>query len=118
MKQYPRIPPDAERCSKPNVADDTGWHFNRCKRRGVVEEDGKLWCKQHSPSAKRTRLEAATARYNAQNEARNAPYRKIERLEDINRDLLAALKELAEHPDDSTSRARARAFIAKAELPA
>ena len=94
MRRYPRIPPDDERCSKDNVSDGTGWHFGRCKRRGTVKENDKLWCKQHSPSATKARRQARSERWDAAQNARMAPYREAERLKAINHDLLAALEEI------------------------
>lgn len=126
MRKYPRIPPDDERCSKPNVADDSGWHLERCKRRGVVKEDSKLWCKQHSPSAVAKRKQDSAARWQAQQDAMMAPYRQVERLETINRDLLAALEALVALAKPKNGRRKrlhpalenAEAAIAKAKLPA
>ena len=45
------------------------WNRYPCSRNGVVEEDGKWWCRQHAPSAVKARREKASARYNAKWEA-------------------------------------------------
>ena len=63
MRGYPRIPPDNERCQKNNVSDGTGWHYDRCKRRGAVKEENKLWCKQHAPSAEAARSQESSKRW-------------------------------------------------------
>lgn len=31
------------------------YRYESCKRRGVIEEDGKMWCRQHAPSTVRKR---------------------------------------------------------------
>ena len=55
--------PDQQRCSE-KVANNERWvNVFPCRRKGVVEEDGKWWCKQHSPSAKKARREARSAKY-------------------------------------------------------
>jgi hypothetical protein len=35
----------------------------------VVERDGMLWCRQHDPEAEKARLEAATTRWKAEDDA-------------------------------------------------
>ena len=72
--------PQSERCSEQNVPDGTGWHSSRCSRRGTLTEDGKLWCFQHAPSAKRERLAKSTARWEADQVRRLAPERERARL--------------------------------------
>ena len=47
---------DPSRCSAA-VADFSGYRFNQCRRKGVVEQGGKLWCKQHNPDAVKARSE-------------------------------------------------------------
>lgn len=44
---------DSKRCSRNNIPDpgSRGFHFHRCRKRGVVERDGKLYCKVHDPVA-------------------------------------------------------------------
>lgn len=50
------------------VYDDAAWSRGRlCARRGVVEEDGRWWCRQHAPSHVR-------ARYDTDRAARAAQY--------------------------------------------
>ena len=37
-------------CAKSVPDDGRSMSFHQCLRRGINEEDGKLWCKQHTPS--------------------------------------------------------------------
>lgn len=50
---------DPKRCQKQVWI---GSWYSQCRRKGSVEEDGKLWCKQHTPSAEAARLEASNKR--------------------------------------------------------
>ena len=43
-------------CAK-MVWRESSWRHAPCARAGVVQEDGKLWCRQHSPSATKKRDE-------------------------------------------------------------
>lgn len=54
-----------EQCPQ-RVVDDYGPH--QCKRRGVVREEGKLWCKQHAPSAVEARRKTAEELFCRQSE--------------------------------------------------
>lgn len=40
-----------------------GAGFHPCVRNGVVQEDGRWWCRQHAPSAVQARKEAREAKY-------------------------------------------------------
>lgn len=82
------------RCSKPNVSDGTGWHFNQCSRQGTITEKGKSWCFQHAPSKVKTRKDERHVRYEARMDALLAPEREVDRLRAINAKLLAALPSL------------------------
>ena len=82
-----------ERCPEQGIPDSTGWHYYQCSRRGTIDEDGKLWCFQHAPSAKRKRRGESDARYKADQDRRLAPARERERLRDVNAKLLAALEQ-------------------------
>jgi len=53
---------DPKRCHAMVMARP-GWYKYQCARRGVVEEDGQLWCKQHAPSAVKARADARTLKY-------------------------------------------------------
>ena len=56
--------PDEERCCE-QVRGSGAWpRYHRCRRRGVVTEDGKLFCKQHSSAAKDARLQKAVDKFN------------------------------------------------------
>lgn len=49
-----------ERCARQSYKI---WPPTQCKRPGTVEEEGKLWCWQHAPSAAKRRYEETIARY-------------------------------------------------------
>lgn len=59
---------DPERCYR-IVATDA-WSSRQCSRKGVIEEDGRLWCKQHAPSAVRERTKQAEERMDREIEQR------------------------------------------------
>jgi len=42
------------------------WHSHQCSRKGVVEQDGKLYCKQHDPERIKSKREAETGKFKAQ----------------------------------------------------
>lgn len=46
------------------------WPPSQCSRKGVIEEDGHIWCRQHAPSAVKKRNAESEARWNARFEAR------------------------------------------------
>lgn len=50
----------SERCAKHVFGD---YVSHQCTRRGVVEEDGAVWCRQHVPSAVKARREEASRKY-------------------------------------------------------
>lgn len=50
-----------QRCCE-NVFD--GWHHHPCSRKGVIERDGKWYCKQHDPEAVKARRAASDAKWN------------------------------------------------------
>ena len=56
-------------CAK-MVRREGSWRNAPCARAGVVQEDGKLWCRQHSPSATKKRDEK-----NAQVRAEHMKYK-------------------------------------------
>lgn len=51
---------DKKKCSGTIHRD---YQFHQCSRRGLIEEDGQLWCKQHAPSAVKARREKSNDRY-------------------------------------------------------
>lgn len=56
--------PLEEQCSEPRVSDNERWSsYHRCERKGKLEEEGKLWCKQHAPSTIVKRRVANQAHY-------------------------------------------------------
>lgn len=59
---------DPNRCSKTLFHRDA-WNRSQCARKGVVEEEGTLWCKQHAPSAVKQRREASEKSWVEKNKA-------------------------------------------------
>jgi len=70
------IQQDQQMCSE-QVSDHGRWvNYYPCKRKGIVEEDGKWWCKQHSPSDKKAKREARSAKYEKESAVRRAGWDK------------------------------------------
>jgi len=67
--------PTGERCEA-TFMDDSGWHLQRCARKGRYEEQGKHWCKQHLPSLKRTRGEERSRQWQADFDSRAEAHRR------------------------------------------
>ena len=88
--------PDPKKCSERMTR---GWTYGQCSRKGVVTEDGKLWCKQHAPSNVKARLEASNRRWKekqnqrARARASVAWYHVIEKLKTDDPELAAKVKE-------------------------
>lgn len=76
------------------VRSSDGWHTYRCSREGVIEREGKFYCRQHDPVAVKARHDARDAKWEAewaaQTAARAAAKAAAER-----QARLAALAELA-----------------------
>jgi hypothetical protein len=83
--------------------DDTGWHLTQCSRNGKYEEEGKHWCRQHSPSATKARQKASDQRYEAisrRNSEKWAEQRERDRRAECFPDLVAALEPFAKYSAD------------------
>lgn len=63
--------------------------FHQCTRKWKVEKRGHRWCTQHDPDKIEERKKKARAKYEAQMDARMAPYRRIKKLEERVRELEA-----------------------------
>ena len=50
--------------------------FTPCTNRGVVERDGKLYCRMHDPEARAARRDARDAKYRAKSDARAERYER------------------------------------------
>ena len=62
----------SEQCSENVYRDGGGWGGSPCTRKGVIFEDGKWWCKQHSFSTTRDRRAKSDAREAAERAQRKA----------------------------------------------
>ena len=85
-----------------------GFHEYACTRRGVNYEQGKWWCKQHSPSVVKARQDAMQTKYREDSAIRSAEYKRREAeaaacqgvdIEDLTQGILARL--LAEYAKSS-----------------
>ena len=52
----------SERCAGPFMR---GFRLNRCPRKGTLEHDGHLWCKQHHPPTRVAKNESDYREYSA-----------------------------------------------------
>lgn len=88
-----------ERCARQSFQT---WPPSRCKRPGTIEEEGKLWCWQHAPSAAKRRYEETIARYDEKvaerrrREMERAWTLVIGRLEKLNPKLAGEVRRMAE----------------------
>ena len=58
-----------------SVADGgRSMRVHQCSRKGVVKEDGVLWCRQHAPSAEATRREKRDRKWQLESDARGRTY--------------------------------------------
>jgi len=64
-------PGNHELCSE-SVSPSTGWNSYQCSRKGIIEENGELWCKQHAPANVKAKREKVRAEWKAKSEARIA----------------------------------------------
>lgn len=69
---------DETRCGKQVQSDGMGFHYHQCQRKGVVEHEGKWYCKQHDPKEVARRREAQTKKWNAEWAAKQARWKREE----------------------------------------
>ena len=53
---------DPTRCCK-EVSTRRGWHWYQCSRKGVVEREGKKYCKQHDPDRVKNQRKKSELKY-------------------------------------------------------
>jgi hypothetical protein len=61
---------DPARCSETGCFGE--YHVRQCSKKAVVQENGRGWCKVHSPSHIKAVEEARTARWKRDDEVREA----------------------------------------------
>ena len=61
---------DAPKCCKLIYGTGT-FNSPSCSRSGVIQRNGKLWCKQHDPEKVAARRAAQSAKWEAEHEAQN-----------------------------------------------
>jgi len=102
MTQRP-IPPPEQRCSA--YIHRTTAQVAQCLRKGIIEEDGKLWCSQHAPTRKAERQREIDVAYKARAEEQRRTQqqaewdRVIKKVGEHNRELAAALLRFAHQHD-------------------
>lgn len=57
---------DGPKCCKRIFGKYSPFHGSPCSRKGVVERDGKWYCRQHDPEAVKARRLASDAKYEAE----------------------------------------------------
>jgi hypothetical protein len=78
----------------------SGFRSHQCARNGVVERDGKFYCKQHDPVAVRQRDADRSAAWDAQWAAKEAQRKEAARIAALQIDAVAALREIAAGHND------------------
>jgi len=97
--------PDPEKCQ---AVVSEGWPPGQCSRKGVVEEDGKLWCRQHTPSAVKKRLSETEKRWEAKFEERRRRDRDrawnmvIREIQKLNPKLAEEVRKMAVNDEQTT----------------
>jgi hypothetical protein len=96
--------PDPKRCYEAVWGD---FRHHQCHRRGIIEAEGKRWCKQHSPEAVRARNE----KRKAESEVKMAKWNYYSRLEVWQKSAPNIIKRIAEGHNDP--RSLAQEYMAK-----
>lgn len=65
---------DPKRCAASVSQGDRGFSYGQCVRKGVLTEEGHLWCKQHAPSTEAARRAKRDQRWAAQSAASDRKY--------------------------------------------
>lgn len=52
-------------------------HEHPCRRKGIIERDGKLWCRQHDPEAVKVKREKQQTKLDAEFDASREKYRRL-----------------------------------------
>lgn len=88
------------------------FHYRQCSRDAVTTEDGKAWCRQHTPSVERARRAESAAKRNEKWAALNAEAR----IKAAARDLLVACKAALACDLPEPVRAQVQAAVDAAEV--
>lgn len=76
----------------------SGFRSHRCTRNGVVERDGKFYCKKHDPVAVRQRDDARRVAWAAERNVEEAQRKEAARIAALRVDAAAALRKIAAAP--------------------
>ena len=71
-----------ERCCK-HIFTGERWDFSghQCSRKGIIEKDGKLYCKIHDPEAEQKRRKEQQEKWDAERKVENAKRRRKSAIE-------------------------------------
>ena len=78
----------------------SGFRSHRCTRNGVVERDGKFYCKKHDPVAVRQRDDAMRVAWAAERNVEEAQRKEAARIAALRVDAAAALRKIAAGHND------------------
>ena len=78
----------------------SGLRSHRCTRNGVVERDGKFYCKKHDPVAVRQRDDARRVAWAAERNVEEAQRKEAARIAALRVDAAAALRKIAAGHND------------------
>lgn len=84
---------DLTRCRSAVHEHGRGVGFYQCTRKGVIEEDGMLWCRQHAPSAERKRHKARQAKWNREARERDLANKRYYAREKITKIAIALFRQ-------------------------
>lgn len=59
------------RCSKQVLPPQMWFHTHQCTRRGVVQREGKWYCKQHDPEKEKAKRDAQQVEWKAERDESN-----------------------------------------------
>lgn len=99
------------KCSEHVYHGSGCFSVHQCARNGVVERDGKFYCRQHDPVAVRQREDDRRAKWRGEWATEVAARKEADRLAALHADALAAIREIAAGHNDP--RALAAATLAK-----
>ena len=96
--------PIVKRCSE-RVSDDTGFHHHQCSRTGIIERNGKLYCKQHDPEAVAQKREEGHVKYIDAMNRRSRDYHRLATWEQLYHALEEAHRALHGQPTSGPEQA-------------
>ncbi len=89
----------------------SGWRGHQCARNGVIERDGKFYCRQHDPVTVQQKRDDRSKAMDDRFAAMDARHKEAARIAALQVDAVAALREIAAGHNDP--RALAAEVLAK-----